>query len=285
MIHAIRQLDQILRGETTRQSKIDHGQLEMPVGGLTVLIFVLGAVSGLCSGSFSVFRALWSSTGTTSDAAMQMLASAVKLPLLFLLTLLVTLPSLYVFSALAGSRLSLTSVFRLLLAMLGVMLTVLASLGPIIVFFGASTESYAFMKLLNVAAATVAGSLGLAFLIRTLQRLVSAQGRPSGDQAHDAAPSSVDAPNTSAPAEDVSAPTRRPTRDEPGPLERTGPTPPKARAVFRVWVIVFAVVGAQMSWVLRPFIGSPELPFSWFRSRQSNFFVDVARSFADLFGG
>jgi hypothetical protein len=49
-------------------------------------------------------------------------------------------------------------------------------------------------------------------------------------------------------------------------------------AVFRIWVIVFGLVGAQMGWVLRPFIGSPETAFSWFRLRESNFFEAVLRA-------
>ena len=77
--------------------------------------------------------------------AWQLVASMAKVPLLFYLTLLVTLPSLYVFNALVGSRLSLGTVIRLLVASLGVMVTVLASLGPIVAFFSVSTTSYPFM--------------------------------------------------------------------------------------------------------------------------------------------
>ena len=50
------------------------------------------------------------------------------------------------------------------------------------------------------------------------------------------------------------------------------------KRVFQLWVIVFALVGAQMGWVLRPFIGSPDLPFIWFRGRESNFFQAVFRT-------
>ena len=82
---------------------------------------------------------------------MQVLASMVKVPLLFYLTLLVTFPSLYVFNALVGSRLRLGTVVRLLVASLGVMVAVLASLGPIVAFFSVSTASYPFMLLFNVA--------------------------------------------------------------------------------------------------------------------------------------
>ncbi len=80
-------------------------------------------------------------------------------------------PSLYVFHALVGSRLSMQSVLRLLVISLTVMLTVLASLGPIVAFFSASTTSYLFMLLLNVVIFAVSGSLGLRYMLTTLQRL------------------------------------------------------------------------------------------------------------------
>jgi len=60
------------------------------------------------------------------------------------------IPSLYVFNALVGSRLTMLSVLRLLTISLAVMLTVLASLGPIVAFFSASTTNYHFMLILNV---------------------------------------------------------------------------------------------------------------------------------------
>jgi hypothetical protein len=54
--------------------------------------------------------------------------------------------------------------------------------------------------------------------------------------------------------------------------------------IFRIWVIVFAVVGAQMAWVLRPFLGNPKLEFTWFRPRESNFFEAVWRAISALLG-
>src|SRR5262249_37914512 len=55
--------------------------------------------------------------------------------------------------------------------------------------------------------------------------------------------------------------------------------------VFYAWMVVFGLVGAQMGWVLRPFIGSPDVPFTWFRPRQASFFEGVAQSLRGLFGG
>jgi hypothetical protein len=52
--------------------------------------------------------------------------------------------------------------------------------------------------------------------------------------------------------------------------------------VFRIWVLVFGLVGAQMGWVMRPFIGDPTKPFTFFRQRESNFFQDVMRKTSEL---
>ena len=35
--------------------------------------------------------------------------------------------------------------------------------------------------------------------------------------------------------------------------------------------------------VLRPFIGNPDLGFDWFRTRESNFFLDVLKAIGELF--
>ena len=56
------------------------------------------------------------------------------------------------------------------------------------------------------------------------------------------------------------------------------------KVVFRCWVIVFGLVGAQMGWVLRPFIGDPNREFQWFRERESNFFESVYHAFLNLMG-
>jgi hypothetical protein len=203
--------------------------------------------------------------GAKGPTPMQVVASMIKVPLVFYLTLLVTLPSLYVFNALVGSRLSLVAVVRLLIASLGVNVTVLASLGPIVAFFSVCTTSYAFMKLFNVVVFAVAGLFGLRFLLLTLHRLnlAAAQGPPGPVATSEASPEA------------------EPT----GPLQlvQNQPVSEHVKIVFRLWVIVFGLVGAQMGWVLRPFIGSPDMPFTWFRHRESNFFMAVLQALANLF--
>ena len=40
---------------------------------------------------------------------------------------------------------------------------------------------------------------------------------------------------------------------------------PRHRIMLRLWLILYAFVGIQMGWVLRPFIGNPLLPTGFFR--------------------
>lgn len=216
--------------------------------------------------------------GREPAAAMQLVASTAKLPALFAVTLVVTLPSLYVFNALVGCRLGFADMVRLLVAAITVNVAVAASLGPILGFFTFSTTSYPFMVLLNVVLLAVAGVVGLAFLLHTLNRL-AAYGAAA------AAPAPAAPPAGPAPGDAMNPP-----GPIPGPLEAlpeaSDPALRQSRFIFRVWVLIYGLVGAQTGWLLRPFIGTPDLPFTWFRARgQGNFFQAVAQQIENLFGG
>jgi hypothetical protein len=281
MWKSIQSLDRILRGEATRLSDLRRGTLDVPLGGLSLVILVLGAFYGACMGAYAIITRY--GEPTAAMGYQQLAASAAKVPLLFFLTLIVTFPSLYVFNALVGSRLSLAALLRLLVAALGVMMALLASFGTIVVFFAVSTDSYAFMVLLNVVLFAVAGFLGLGFLLQTLHRLYNAQIAAAAPPS----PPVVVPGESTPPAGDVppaSGPYEAPEFPEPGALDRLEGqiSSRNVRTVFRIWVLVFGLVGAQMGWVLRPFIGDPGKPFTFFRERESNFFQDVLRKTGEL---
>jgi hypothetical protein len=260
-------LDRILRGEATRPSALRTRAVDVNAGGLSMVLIVLAMLYGACMGCFALLR-------PGGPSYWQIVAAIVKVPALFFLTLLVTFPSLYVFNALVGSRLTIGSVLRLLLAAMGVMVAVLSSLGPIIAFFSVSTTTYEFMLLINVLAFAVSGVLGLTFLFRTLQRLsaLTVEPEPQPEPGPEAVPGTEPMP---APALEQSAPS---------PLDRLEDRVlgPSVKTVFRCWVVLFGLVGAQMGWVLRPFIGRPGLPFQWFRVRESNFFEAVWQALVRL---
>jgi hypothetical protein len=258
-----RDLDRILRGEATRLPALRRRTVEVEVGGLSVVLLILGMVYGACMGCFALLR-------EGGPAFRQLIAAMVKVPALFFLTLLVTFPSLYVFNALVGSRLTLGSVLRLLVAALAVMVAVLSSLGPIVAFFSVSTKTYSFMVLVNVAVFAVSGLLGLTFLLRTLQRLSVVRPEPPPTEATELVGAEKEA---------------GPIAEPPSALDRLDDQVlgRNVKIVFRCWVLLFGLVGAQMGWVLRPFIGKPGLPFVLFRGRESNFFEAVWSAFASLF--
>lgn len=53
--------------------------------------------------------------------------------------------------------------------------------------------------------------------------------------------------------------------------------------IFKIWIIIFAFVGMQLGWNLRPFVGSKELPFELFREKEGNFYLAVLQSIGNLF--
>jgi hypothetical protein len=57
-----------------------------------------------------------------------------------------------------------------------------------------------------------------------------------------------------------------------------------ATLIFQVWVVIFGLVGAQMAWLLRPFIGNPAMPVEFFRPRDGNFFHSVVQHISRLMG-
>ena len=295
-------LDRVLRGETTRVSGLRAGAIDLPLGGLSIVLVMLGMIYGLCMGTYSAFN---------HHNTMQLVASMVKVPALFLLTLAVTLPSLYVFNALVGSRLTVGALLRLFVAALGVNLAVLASLGPIVAFFSFNTTTYSFIVLLNVLVFAISGFLGLGFLLQTLHRLSIApyweppERAAATPQASSEPPSvppalpSEDAPKSEPPIADADVsvvPNTAVSEQEPIPVEIAFPEDHgplqridghvlgrHTKLVFRCWMIVFGLVGAQMGWVLRPFIGSPDAEFQWLRPRDSNFFEAVWWAIQSLF--
>jgi hypothetical protein len=52
--------------------------------------------------------------------------------------------------------------------------------------------------------------------------------------------------------------------------------------VFRFWIVILFFVGSQLSWSLRPFIGSKGMPFELFRKQEGNFYQALTHSLADL---
>ncbi len=67
--------------------------------------------------------------------------------------------------------------------------------------------------------------------------------------------------------------------------EQRGVYPRKALTIMRLWAVLFAFVGIQLAWNLRPFLGDRGEPFRVFRSYEGNFYAAVVYSVNKLFKG
>jgi hypothetical protein len=123
-----------------------------------------------------VFLALYGAVLGSTHSLWQALSSALKLPILFLATLVVCSPTLYFFNVLFGSNQSLTQNVALILTAITVTSVLLLSFTPIVLFFLLTTSGYQFFKLLNVAICAISGWMGVLFLSQGM-RIVAAAGK------------------------------------------------------------------------------------------------------------
>jgi hypothetical protein len=67
--------------------------------------------------------------------------------------------------------------------------------------------------------------------------------------------------------------------------EKRGVYPRKALTIMRAWALLFAFVGVQLAWNLRPFLGDRNQPFQVFGRYQGNFYAAVIYAVNQLFEG
>lgn len=170
---------------------------------------------------------------------LQAISAAVKLPFLFITTLAICFPALFVVQILAGSKLRLMQVLVLVTAALALTTALLAAFVPIVAFFLITGANYHFLELLHVVIVFVAGVMGMYALHEGLSYV----------------------------------------------CEKHGVYPRKALTILRVWVVLFAFVGVQMAWNLRPFLGDRNQPFKVFRHYEGNFYTAVVYSVNTLLKG
>jgi hypothetical protein len=58
---------------------------------------------------------------------------------------------------------------------------------------------------------------------------------------------------------------------------------PLNQMLLRIWIAIYAIVGMQLGWRLRPFIGSTDSPFELFRTEETgNFYIAVWRAIVNF---
>lgn len=132
-------------------------------------------ISALMLSSFCFF-AIYGAIIGTFHSPLQMLSSAIKLPALYLITLLVCLPTLYIFNALFGSKQSIAQHFTYLLTAVAVISILLCGFAPVTLFFLITVNDYSFFLLLNVAIFGLTGILGVSFLYQVMKPIADGDG-------------------------------------------------------------------------------------------------------------
>ncbi len=189
----------------------------------------------ICS---SLFFAVYGAIIGSFHSWAQALSSAVKLPALYLITLIICFPTLYFFNILFGSRKTFGQHFVMLLTAVSVISVLLFSFAPITLFFLISTYNYQFFMLLNVAFFAITGFIGIKFLYQGM-RIMAEQ-------------------------------------DSEGKETRM--------SILRFWLILYAFVGTQLAWTLRPFFGMPGSPFVLFRELEGNFYLSLMQAIGEIMG-
>jgi hypothetical protein len=138
-----------------RQPRRVMFQLRQPGAGR--LIAAMLTVSLICSLIYGVVA------GTFSGGA-QLWAAPVKIACGLLISALICLPSLYIFSCLSGSPARLSEVFGLVAGLLLLMTVLLIGFAPVAWVFSQSTESVAAMGALHLAFWFISTCFGLRFL-------------------------------------------------------------------------------------------------------------------------
>lgn len=120
----------------------------------------------------AIFLGVYGAIMGASNSWQQMIVSAVKLPALYLLTLLICLPTLYFFDILFGSKLNFRQYLALSLTSVAVISVLLFSFAPITLFFLISIHEYNFFLLLNVAILGLTGVVGMGMFYKGMLTLM-----------------------------------------------------------------------------------------------------------------
>jgi hypothetical protein len=245
--------------------------------------------------SSGVALAVYGAVLGSFHSVLMALTSAVKLPLLFLVTLAICLPTLYLFNLVFGARLSIRQSLALVMVALTVTAMLALAFAPISLFFLITAPDYAFFKLLNVAILALSALVGLRFLTGGM-KVLNAHGllsaAPAAAPVSPAPQSPAPLPaGSTAPAVDgaaqpsavaLAAPPQPFPNPHPRPVRVSEATPP-SMALLYIWILLFGFVGTQLAWTLRPFFGSPGMKFSLYREIDGNFYAEIFRTLAHLF--
>ncbi|GAB4478198.1 MAG: hypothetical protein OHK0037_40220 [Elainellaceae cyanobacterium] len=252
--------------------------------------------------SSCIFFAIYGAIIGSSSSWMQMIASAIKLPALYLITLVICLPTLFFFDVLFGSKLGFGQYIALLLTTVSTISVLLFSFAPITLFFLISVHDYNFFLLLNVAIFALTGFVGTRLFYYGMRSLaerdaprLQPEGLPKGelpDYDPFYEPDEERGDRERLPVEkrtykirDFEPPDDLPVMTKSGkPAAKTDDLQDTRLKLLKFWLVLYALVGSQLGWTLRPFFGAPGETFQLFRQIEGNFYTTVFRVILNFLG-
>lgn len=211
----------------------------------------MGTLFALCLSLFMAYGLLIGANYGWQQA----LVSAVKLPMLFLLTSAICFPTLYMFLTYLGIQQGLRQLLGLLLLSLTYISLVLAAFAPVTFFFLITTDGYEFYKFINILIFSMGGYIGIRLFYRNLNAIIIKTWRTK---------------------------TTFSTGQGDVTVETQGDNTGKARWFLTGWAFMFAYIGAQLSYTLSPFFGDPDAGFMFINDKGGNFFEDVLKTITNL---
>lgn len=210
--------------------------------------------------SSSIFFAIYGAIIGANSSLPQVISSAVKLPALYLITLIICLPTLFFFDILFGSTLAFNQYAALILTTVSIISVLLFSFAPVTLFFLVSIRDYEFFLLLNIAIFALTGLIGVKLFYQGMQFVTEANYRTFKsreplvklDQVEDT-PDDFVKVQDAIPVEDKSQRMRT--------------------KLLQFWLFLYALVGSQLGWTLRPFLVHRENLFSYFAVRLRAIFI------------
>lgn len=166
----------------------------------------------------------------------QSIVAGLKIPVLFLATLIICFPSFFVIQQVLGSRMKLRQMIIIVLSGFVLTAAIALSFAPIIILFQITGGNYHFLQLLHVAIFLFSGIFGMRLMVEALKFA----------------------------------------------CEKKDTYPQIGVMVFRIWIIIFAFVGIQLAWNLRPFLCEKNEEFKLFRKYEGNFYTAIIYSVQQL---
>jgi hypothetical protein len=245
---------ELLQNRNTFLNRIESGEANYS------LIWKLLLISTIFFGIYGFIIGL-------SHSLPQALSAMVKLPVLYILTSLICFPTLFIFNSLSGSKMTIFQTLSYLSIGNCIIAAVMLAFAPVTLFFLISSDHYQFYKILNVVFFAVSGFAGVRIVYRSM-----VPKKKHISQNHNAQEQT--STTTDSEKSDIPVSNQVKTADSTG--AHTG--------ILKFWVLLFAFVGSQLAWTLRPFFGSPDIPFSIFREVGGNFYQNILQSIGHVLG-